>query len=1006
MPGDGIARRTLPIRDIATRSERHILLNILALFAHRFGCHRLLPVAAGCICLVLLAPSASGDDDVAAADTPPTVAPAQSLPDNPDPEHAEAGDTVEQALDEADPEAPPEGLDLKRRDVVEGGEGGDEGAAGLNRLIPGEGEGDTPVVELAPLVRRLIDDPLTTDDDRTALRIRHGQWDELDEATLTPNQQAMLALQRWELDAEVLQGDGKFGPGDAPPSVEGRLLAEAALRRGEPERVLQKITLQGPGGGMNVHTRLLRARALTMLGKSHEAAEMLVPVREAVEAGELPDTDLTPAAASLALLARLEGRPAQDYKRAMAMLGRAHSQADPLDYDAMLAEARLLRDKENPAQAVAALAQALALNPKLGEAWLLLGLMSADSFQFDRAALAAQKLREINPNHPLADEVEARSLLQQRDPAGALAAVEAGLATAPKRRELLAMLAAAQALRYDEPAMRATLARLDELSPDSADPYYTVGEALSSARQYKQGAAMFEEAIRREPQWPAPRLELGLLLMQWGDLDAARAAFRSAVAIDPFHFRANNQLKLADELLGYRTIETPHFIIRFREGEDEALARDMPDRLEAIYRDITAAFEHEPAVKTQIDIMPDKPRFAVRITGMPDIWTIAACTGDVIALTPPKDGPDQWGPFNWPNVIRHEYVHTVTLGQTRNRLPHWFTEACAVSQETTGRTYDTCQLLAWALHHKKLFEYDAINWGFVRPEQPYERHLAYAQADWMLEYLGQRFGHRAIVQLLTLYGQGVGDVEALHQVTGLGVDEFMTGFRTWAGGQVQSWGLAQYDTNERFKQFFGDGGKAKAANKITDAQLQSLLKEHPGHPVLLELIARRAATGVDPEAARAAIQRYAQARPVDPWPYEALLPIALDTGRTDEAIASLQQLDRFADDTGKWAYELAKIHRNAERFDQALAAAERAIDREAYNAIYREQAATLSLQAGNLDRAEHHIRALTFLEPTRTIHHIRLAAVLTRLGRADDARAAAEAARAIDPDAAVEQFLQ
>lgn len=921
----------------------------------------------------------------------PTVPPDQQLPDNPDPEHAEAMDTVDEALEEADPEAPPEGLDLKRRDVAQEG---DEAPPELKRLMGGEGDGDekVPVVELAPLVRRLIDDPLTTDEERTRLRIEHGQWDELDEAKLTPDDRARLALQRWELDAAALSED----------TVDPHLRAEAALRRGEPERTIE-LTQPGEGGVDDVQNRLLRARALAMLGKPHEAAEALVPIREKVEAGELQDAHLTPAAEALALLARLEGRPAQDYHRIMSMLGRAHGELNPLDVDALLAEARLLRDKENPAEAVTALAQALALNPKLGEAWLLLGLMSADSFQFDRAAIAVKKLREINPNHPLADEVEARSLLQQRDPESAMTSLESGLATAPKRRELLAMLAAAQALQYDEAAMKATLARLDELSPHTAEPYYIVGEALSSARQYQEAAAMLEEAIRREPQWPAPRLDLGLLLMQAGDLDAARAAFRSAVTIDPFHFRANNQLKLADELLGYKTLESDHFIIRFKAGEDEALARDMPDRLERIYSDVTTAFEYEPTVKTQIDIMPDKPRFAVRITGMPDIWTIAACTGDVIALTPPKDGPDQWGPFNWPNVIGHEYVHTVTLGKTRNRLPHWFTEACAVSQETTGRTYDTCQLLAWALHNNKLFEYDAINWGFVRPQQPYERHLAYAQSDWMLEYIGQRFGHKAIVQLLDLYSDGVGDVPALKQVTGLDVDDFMTGFRTWAEEQVASWGMGEWKTSKRLKEVL-EGGGAQVA--VTDAELQSLLREHPGHPALLELIARRAATGVDPEAARAAIQRYAQARPVDPWPYEALLPIALDTGRTEEAIASLQQLDRFADDTGKWAFELAKIHRNAGRFDEALSAVERAIDREAYNAIYREQAATLALQAGRLDRAEHHIRALTFLEPNRAIHHVRLAAVLTKLDKPAEARAAAEAARALDPKAPVDAFLK
>ena len=217
-------------------------------------------------------------------------------------------------------------------------------------------------------------------------------------------------------------------------------------------------------------------------------------------------------------------------------------------------------------------------------------------------------------------------------------------------------------------------------------------------RQYPPARRLLEEAVARAPNDPAPRLELGLMLMQQGDLPAARSELATATRLDPYHRGANNQLQLVEALLnGYETVETEHFLIRFRPGIDEALARDMPGPLEEMYDELTAVFDHKPTQRTQIDLMPDKSHFAVRITGMPHFITIAAATGDVIALTPPRRGADQANPFNWVNVLRHEYVHVVTLSQTRNRVPHWFTEACAVSQETTGRTWDTCRLLAHAL---------------------------------------------------------------------------------------------------------------------------------------------------------------------------------------------------------------------------------------------------------------------------------------------------------------------
>src|SRR6185503_18890008 len=118
-------------------------------------------------------------------------------------------------------------------------------------------------------------------------------------------------------------------------------------------------------------------------------------------------------------------------------------------------------------------------------------------------------------------------------------------------------------------------------------------------------------------------------------------------------------------------------------GIDQVVAELMTAPLEKIHATVAGRFEHQPAQKTVIELMPDHKRFAVRITGMPWIHTLAACTGPVIAMEVPSEGtPDKHlGPFDWPRVLQHEYTHTITLSQTRNRVPHWLTEAAAVSME-------------------------------------------------------------------------------------------------------------------------------------------------------------------------------------------------------------------------------------------------------------------------------------------------------------------------------------
>ncbi len=845
-----------------------------------------------------------------------------------------------------------------------------------------------PPIEPSPMVQSLIDDPLNDDTSRIDLMIFHGREDGLpDEAELSADQLATRALLRYEIDSPIFQDE----------AVDVLLRARAALERGEPEDVVTLLSDQS-----SAQSALLLSQAYEQLGQTAQAVAVLSPWRDRLRRDEINDpVELTAAAQGLAALARLQGRPAQDYQLVLNLLGRVRQELDPGYWPALIAEADLLIEKDNTKEGVEALMAALALNAQCVEAWARLGRLSIRGYAFDRAGAVVERLREINPTNPLADLIEARSLLQQRDVAGARALIEAGLSRYPEHRELLALNAAAISLTYDSQATREAMLRFEAVSPGNPLAAYTVGSYLSTARQYDEAEAMLRQAVELAPNWPTPRIELGLLLMQAAHDEAAQTELTAATRLDPFNKRAANQLAMLNDLLAYDRIETDHFLIRYKPGIDEALARDMPEKLEAIYRDITSAFTHQPERITRIDLMPDEKHFAVRITGMPDIWTIAAATGDAIAMTPPREGPGQHGGFDWPNVIRHEFVHTVTLDQTRNRIPHWFTEACAVSQETAGRSYDTYRLLAEALQKDKLFALDQINWGFIRPKTPTDRPLAYAQSDWMLEYIAVRFGHQAIVDMLSLYHEGTPDTEALVQVTGVTPEAFMSGFKAWAGDQVEQWGLNEQNRSERLIEVLSGKGELPA-----EGELETLRDEHPRDPGLLKLIAMRAMQGEDKRAAKQAVLRYADSRPVDPWPHRALVELAVGQDRLDDAIGSLEYLDQTEPSSGKWAIQLAKAYRQSEQYTQALSAAERALDREPYNATYRELAATLALQTQDTDRALHHLIATALIEPERVVHQVRLAAMYQKLDRPDEADAAARKALEVDANAPVQRFLR
>ncbi|MHC4991809.1 MAG: tetratricopeptide repeat protein, partial [Planctomycetota bacterium] len=755
----------------------------------------------------------------------------------------------------------------------------------------------TPLVpetfKLAEAARRAIESEWLTEEERSDLRVFHGVWDDRDLSS--PTRRAAVALNAWDFEEPAFD--------DATVPVEIR--AEAMLLRGELQSAVAMLE-----DVESLRAARIRAQALESLGRSDAANEAVdAPVRTMLDEKVEDAATLTDGVRAMLVRSRIEGQPAKDFQSMMNLLGRAHQELDRLYWPAKLSEAQLLLDKDNEEEAIVALFETLRLNPRCAEAWYALGRVALGRFDFNSAASAAEALERQNPDHPLAAMLLAESRLIQDDPDGAMELLAPLVQRLPGLRDAHAFVAAAEALRYDDEALREALERHEQLSPGSGRAYAVVGRHLSLARQYEASAEMLEEAIRRQPAWPEPRIELGLMELQSGREMRALDALKEVAVLDPFNKRAANSLFLLEEMAGYERLESEHFIVRYKPGIDVVMAEMMPARLEAIHRIVATRFDFEPDRKTIIELMPDHPRFAVRITGMPWIHTVAACTGPVIALEVPREGKrsEHLGLFDWPRVLQHEYTHTITLAQTRNRIPHWLTEAAAVSMEQAPRTYDRCLLLATAYQNDELFDLDEIKWAFVRPKRPSDRAQAYAQGHWMVQFMNERFGSSALVRLLGRYFEGQREQEAIPAALGISREQFFADFREWADEEVKSWGLAaepsMLDLTDEHRWADPDLTVAMLASQqarldaivevltrqigspktrrarplqstewpdlvrprvqVTDDMLAEWLERFPDHPDLLELFIRRSLEreeGVTKELIPV-LERYATARP-------------------------------------------------------------------------------------------------------------------------------------------------
>ncbi len=845
-------------------------------------------------------------------------------------------------------------------------------------------------------VREELSADWLTADERSSLVRTHGLWDRED-----------LDAPDDRIAAALVVGDPR-GNLVEDPGISPFRRGQWHAARGE---VVEALAILD-GCERTAEDELLRGDLLRRMGRMDEARRAF----ESVES-DARSASRTAAVTALRRLAEMDEAGSQSYQDILRAY-QSIAASDPRDWTSRLAEAQLLLDKSRPREAYGAVQETLGLNPRCGQAWLLWGRLALMRFDFDGAEDTIAKLRDIVPDHPLADLLEGEASLMQDEPQRALRAARRTLAEIPDWPPGLALEASALAVMED-PSLPQFMSGYERRFPGCPLAAFRAGDALSFQRQYAESDRWLQRAIEIRPEWPAAWIELGL--MQWQDarMEAATRTLRRAAELDSFNLRAANSLDLLEELAGYETIDAGAFLIRYRPGPDHLLAQEMVPRLQAISDDITGAFEWTPSRQTVIELFPDHERFAVRVVGMPDIHTMAACTGPCIAMEVPRTGvpSEHLGPYDWERVLRHEFAHTVTLDQTDYRIPLWFTEAAAVWMEPGPRAWRTKVMLAEELAAQTLLSMDELSWAFVRPRRPQDRSLAYAQSSWMLEFIVERWGRQAMLRILEGFREGLTARAAFEVAIGLDEDALFDAFLPWAEASVRDWGLRSEPTLEELlaedRGVMESESRARRRQEIEfqlrqrrdgvvepgrwdgatlpmtrgstiddDDLLLRLLGRYPEHPdVLAALVTRLDQGGVFegwtlPEAAEA----YVALRPADPLGHRILADWWDGQGAPARGVESLAVLAGQEEYDPQVVRRYAEALRLAERYGDGAAAMERAVGISPFDPSLREIAAAAAIEASSFATAERHLRALQILEPDEPRHGRRLEAFIRRFG--------------------------
>ncbi len=561
---------------------------------------------------------------------------------------------------------------------------------------------------------------------------------------------------------------------------------------------------------------------------------------------------------------------------------------------------------------------------------MLTGYIALSQFNFDGADAAIAAARKIDPDNLECALLEARALLHQRTPKEADRVINAILAKHPNHVEALALAASAAALQMRDKEVEEILAKIEKLDPQNASAYFELGEHLGAMRQYPRAEKMYEKAIERAPWMSEARNGLGLLLTQSGDEDKAKVVLDAAYAYDPFNYRTINYLRLLDRMAKMDRVESRNFVLIFSRQRDPIIDLYVPEYMESIYADVCGVFQHEPELKTYIEIFPTHEQFSARVTGAPWIGTVGASTGRVIALATPAPGEgNAMGSYNWAQVLRHEFTHTVTLSATENRIGHWMTEGLAVMEEHSPMRWEWVPMLYNAVKHRQLFSMENLTWAFVRPKKPSDRAQAYAQSAWVCEYIQEKWGRGALLKMMAEFRRGRVQEDIFPDVLGIQIQSFEEEFTAWAEKQVKGWGYDEA-TSKKYNEL-----REKAEGLITTKQYAEALK---------------------------AWEEIQKLRPMDQLPYQRLAFLYLNKGDVENAGKCLLRLHQTTVKDNRFAKRLARLCFDNGRLDEAKKYAMESIYVDPYDLPAHELMLEIARKAGDAKAVEREEKVVPVLK--------------------------------------------
>jgi len=713
---------------------------------------------------------------------------------------------------------------------------------------------------------------------------------------------------------------------------------------------------------------LRRAELLELTGHEAEARPIYESfVKYYTDRNPARPSELTLIARALEHLERFHD--ANDlYREALA--------ADSDYLDAQLSAAELFTKKYQYADAAEFLEAALKLNPNSARVYLDLARNKRnDGGEEVNAAL--NRALTINPNYVEALSLRAALALEAGQFEAASADVDKALKINAHSLEAHSLRASMYYLqdRDFEPEVAATLA----IGPHYGDVYNTLAHYATITRRTEQAVAFARRAIELSPRsWDA-HLSLGMSLLRLGQMETGRAAVEKAFKGDPFNVWAKNTLDLLDSMENFHETKRGPFVIKAAAAESDLLGPYAANLLEEAAAKLTAKYRFTPKGPITVEIFQNHEDFAVRALGIPGLGALGVCFGPVIA----QDSPSarEAGEFNWGSTLWHEFTHVITLQMTEYRIPRWFSEGLSVYEERRARPGwgdDWNMMFVRSFAAGRWFKIADLDAAFQRPRTAQDVPIAYFEASQICEFIVDRFGFDAVLNMLAMYRDKARTPDILRQVLKLSEADFDREFNAYIEAKARPWQQALDSENNLIA-------------SLSKERVLQLLQTHETFALRIRAAELFAADG---DMATAA-SHYIRALELFPYvtgrgnAYESLAKLLENKGDQAQAAAVLDKLVKTDENNLEALKTIARIRSSLGQRQQALDALEASFYINPFDYKLHAQAGELSFELKNFSQALSEFQATLALQPPNIAEaNYNVATAYHALGRQPEAKRA------------------